>query len=196
MFASVLFGSLLASQALATGVGFKQVNEMGLSKRQTDESFVPGTTFGCPSGWPECGTSQVCYNPKRGDTCCPGGTYACPGGSFCLQDGYCCPDGLDRESCAKKFGVTLKPTTTAEPTTTSKPTPTDDTTTTTSTTSSKAVIPTTTTTSAGSSSSSTVPPPPSSAGPFSPPLFTAGANALAGAKAAVVIGAVGGLLAI
>lgn len=108
MYASVIaLGSLLAAQAVVADNSL-QLNHV-LSKRQgDDQSFVPPTTPGCPSGWPTCGTSNVCYNPRRGDTCCPDGTCtycsppsirdtnrsigACPAGNFCLQQGLCCPD--------------------------------------------------------------------------------------------------------
>lgn len=80
-----------------------------LSKRQSHGkgAFIPGTSPGCPSDWPVCGTSHTCYNPAQGDTCCPGGTFACPGGSFCLLDPYCCPNGLDPKTCAAQFNLTL-----------------------------------------------------------------------------------------
>ncbi|KAL4919209.1 hypothetical protein BDW62DRAFT_46914 [Aspergillus aurantiobrunneus] len=179
MYASAIgLGSLLAGQALAAHQALLPYGT-GLSKRQGGDSFIPDITPGCPDGWPTCGTSGTCYSPSRGDTCCPGGTYACPVGSFCLQDPYCCPDGLDPATCAEEFGITLDPTTTAEPTTTSS-----------SSTTSVPVIPTTT------SSSSTGTPTPSSSTPV-PPQFTGGANAqVAGAAAAVLggLGMVGNLL--
>jgi hypothetical protein len=31
----------------------------------------------------------------------------CPGGSFCLTNGYCCPNGLDPNTCALNNGVSL-----------------------------------------------------------------------------------------
>jgi len=101
---SLAFVALLVGEALAHD-GFTHLNP-GLLKRQ-GQGFVPGTTPGCPSDWPFCGTSGICYSPARGDTCCPDGTYACPGGSFCLVDPYCCPNGLDPQSCAEQHGVTL-----------------------------------------------------------------------------------------
>ncbi|KAL1955279.1 hypothetical protein VTO42DRAFT_8877 [Malbranchea cinnamomea] len=86
----------------------------GLSIRQNDESFIPGTTPGfgndCADafgpGHLECADSGICYNPNEGQTCCDEG-YPCPAGSFCLGAGKCCPDGLDPETCAEKLGVTL-----------------------------------------------------------------------------------------
>jgi hypothetical protein len=32
---------------------------------------------------------------------------ACPGGSFCLTQGYCCPNELDPSTCALNNGVSL-----------------------------------------------------------------------------------------
>ncbi|KAK1142032.1 hypothetical protein N8T08_008238 [Aspergillus melleus] len=111
----VLLTPLLAGHCLASHFGSHLV-EMEIFKRQSDsEAFVPGTTPGCPSNWPMCGTSGICYNPRQGQTCCPGGKYACPSNSFCLQEPYCCPDGLDPESCARRYGITLSPSSTEEP---------------------------------------------------------------------------------
>ncbi|KAH8429806.1 uncharacterized protein LDX57_007477 [Aspergillus melleus] len=111
----VLLTPLLAGQGLAAHFGSHLV-EMEIFKRQSDsEAFVPGTTPGCPSNWPMCGTSGICYNPRQGQTCCPGGKYACPSNSFCLQEPYCCPDGLDPETCARRYGITLSPSSTEEP---------------------------------------------------------------------------------
>ncbi|KAL2866093.1 uncharacterized protein BJX67DRAFT_148008 [Aspergillus lucknowensis] len=165
MYKSVLvLGSLLAGNALAAS--HLAPFSAGINKRQGGDSFTPIVTPGCPDGWPVCGTSQVCYNPGRGDTCCPGGEYACPTGSFCLQDGYCCPDGLDRETCAEEFGITLNPTTTPTPT------------------SSRPVIPT------GTSSPTNTPPASSSPVP-PPPEFTGGASIQAVGAAAAVLGGLG-----
>jgi len=102
---SLAFVALLVGEALAQD-GFTHLNPGSLVRRQ-GQGFVPGTTPGCPSDWPFCGTSGICYLPSRGDTCCPGGTYACPGGSFCLVEPYCCPNGLDPQSCAEQHGITL-----------------------------------------------------------------------------------------
>ncbi|KAN0068029.1 hypothetical protein V8E54_013957 [Elaphomyces granulatus] len=95
---SLTFVALLVGQTLA------QVNPGSLVRRQ-GQGFIPTTILGCPAGWPSCGT--ICYLPSRGDTCCPDGTYACPGGSFCLVAPYCCDNGLDPQSCAQQYGVTL-----------------------------------------------------------------------------------------
>jgi len=103
---SLTFVALLVGQTLAQDDGFTHLNPGSLVRRQ-GQGFVPGTTPGCPADWPYCGTSGICYLPSRGDTCCPGGTYACPGGSFCLVAPYCCPNGLDPQSCAQQHGVTL-----------------------------------------------------------------------------------------
>ncbi|OJJ95024.1 hypothetical protein ASPACDRAFT_127499 [Aspergillus aculeatus ATCC 16872] len=100
--------------ATTTAHGLTQLEALHLLKRQSsgNGAFIPGTTTvsDCPEGSILCGTSNTCYFPSRGDTCCPGGTWACPGDSFCLQDPYCCPTGLDRETCAQQYGVTLTPT--------------------------------------------------------------------------------------
>ncbi|RAL07938.1 uncharacterized protein BO97DRAFT_399155 [Aspergillus homomorphus CBS 101889] len=107
--------------ATSTAHGLTQVDALHLLKRQSG-AFIPGTSSvtDCPEGSILCGTSNTCYFPSRGDTCCPGGTWACPSDSFCLQDPYCCPTGLDRETCAQQYGITLAPTVTsataAEPT--------------------------------------------------------------------------------
>ncbi|PYH84540.1 hypothetical protein BO82DRAFT_351762 [Aspergillus uvarum CBS 121591] len=106
--------TLIALVATATAHGLTRLEALHLLKRQSNGNgaFIPGTTTvsDCPEGSILCGTSNTCYFPSRGDTCCPGGTWACPGDSFCLQDPYCCPTGLDRETCAQQYGVTLTPT--------------------------------------------------------------------------------------
>lgn len=74
MYAPVLtLGALLATQTLATDM-LAPFPGSGLDKRQGGESFLPDTTPGCPADWPMCGTSGICYDPNRGDICCPGGT--------------------------------------------------------------------------------------------------------------------------
>ncbi|EAW11728.1 uncharacterized protein ACLA_094280 [Aspergillus clavatus NRRL 1] len=100
---------LLATQVAAE---FSELQSLSLIKRQDNSAFVPSSTpvSECPSGSVECGRSGICYYPSRGDVCCPGKTYACPGTSFCLQDPYCCPEGLDRKTCADRYGVSLQPT--------------------------------------------------------------------------------------
>ncbi|KAL6232478.1 hypothetical protein BDW75DRAFT_19513 [Aspergillus navahoensis] len=183
MYASALvLASLLAAPALATNQMLAPFKGTGLSKRQGGESFQPPTTPGCPDDWPMCGTSGVCYSPARGDTCCPDGTWACPVGSFCLQDGYCCPEGLDPQTCAEQNGITL---TSDEPT--------SSTTSSSTSTSSTPVIPTTSETTATNTPTST--PTSSSAVPptttTSPPEFTGAANAQAVGGAAAILGGLG-----
>ncbi|KAL2838612.1 hypothetical protein BJY01DRAFT_237390 [Aspergillus pseudoustus] len=179
--AALLFASLLAAPALASpDQKLAPFTGLGLSKRQGGDSFQPGTIPSSCEGWPFCGTSGICYNPDRGDTCCPTGTWACPGGTFCLQDGYCCPDGLDPQSCADELGVTLT-SSDPEPTTTSS-----------SSSSSTPVIPTytnptTTVTPPPASSSSAIPP----TGSEIPPEFTGAANAHVVGGAAAVLGGLG-----
>ncbi|KAL3456044.1 hypothetical protein BJX64DRAFT_297054 [Aspergillus heterothallicus] len=193
MYSVIVFASLLAAPALASpDQKLAQLTGFGLSKRQGGESFQPGTIPGSCGDWPICGTSGICYNPERGDTCCPDGTWACPGGNFCLQDGYCCPDGLDPATCAEQNGITLT-SSTAEPTpteTSSSSTEDEEPTATTTSTSSTPVIPTsseTTATTPPPSSSSAVPPTDTEV----PPEFTGAANAHAIGGAAAVLGGLG-----
>ncbi|OJJ56132.1 hypothetical protein ASPSYDRAFT_92325 [Aspergillus sydowii CBS 593.65] len=177
MYASVIaLGSLLAAQAVVAD-NTLQLSHV-LSKRQ-DQSFVPDTTPGCPSGWPMCGTSNVCYSPSRGDTCCPDGTWACPSGTFCLQQGRCCPDGIDPETCAENEGITLTSSSTSEPTSAPQPTESQ------SSTSSRPVIPTGTTSTGAPTGT-----PPASSSP-APPEFTGGANTHLVGGAAAVLGGLG-----
>ncbi|KAL2050461.1 hypothetical protein ABVK25_009295 [Lepraria finkii] len=102
-----------------------------LLPRQGGDAFVPSTGSIITNCATPCGT-YVCLDVPRGDTCCtegckcsyfatqhnnkPGLLIAngffflldgCPGGSFCLTQGYCCPDGDDPATCASQFGVTL-----------------------------------------------------------------------------------------
>ncbi|KAG7008826.1 hypothetical protein G7Y79_00004g014100 [Physcia stellaris] len=89
-FLSALVSSALASNLIATV-------PRQLQARQDDQSFVPGSTTvsACASDEIECPGefegSKYCSLPSAGDTCCRQG-YNCPGGSFCLIDGFCCPD--------------------------------------------------------------------------------------------------------
>ncbi|KAL2822914.1 hypothetical protein BJX63DRAFT_1420 [Aspergillus granulosus] len=171
---ALLFASLLAAPALASPD--QKLAVFGLSKRQGGESFQPDTIPSDCTGLPICGSSGICYDTSLGESCCPDGTWACPGGSFCLQDGYCCPDGLDPESCAAELGITL---------TSSEPEPT----TTTTSSSSTPVIPTytETTTTPPPSSSSAIPPTDTDV----PPEFTGAANTHAFGGAAAVLGGLG-----
>jgi hypothetical protein len=69
MIALALLAPLLAGQTIGSV-------SPSLLKRDDSKSnaFAPGTTEGCPAGWPTCGSSGICYNPDEGATCCPGGT--------------------------------------------------------------------------------------------------------------------------
>jgi len=92
--------SLIASTISATSLNLNE-----FSKRQ--DAFVPGTTTveSCTDGWIPCGSDE-CILPSRGDVCCSEG-YGCPGESFCLTQGFCCPNGEDPATCALSNGVTL-----------------------------------------------------------------------------------------
>ncbi|EEH44161.2 uncharacterized protein PADG_00450 [Paracoccidioides brasiliensis Pb18] len=117
------FVSLLATSAFANdwtriGTAVHAVHPLR-ARQEGGGSFKPDQSSGfgdsCSSAfgkdYVQC-AATVCYNPKAGHTCCSG-EYACPGNSFCLTAGYCCPNGLDRESCAKKLGLSALPTTVA-----------------------------------------------------------------------------------
>ncbi|PYI31800.1 hypothetical protein BP00DRAFT_425390 [Aspergillus indologenus CBS 114.80] len=202
--------------ATATAHGLTQLEALHLLKRQSNSNgaFIPGTTTvsDCPEGSILCGTSNTCYFPSRGDTCCSGGTWACPGDSFCLQDPYCCPTGLDRETCAQQYGVTLTPTVssaTDAPNTTTATQPTsapsapsssstsvDETSSSSSSSTSVPIIPTTTSSTVANASSSvpTSTPAVSSTATATPPtgLFTGGAARVCGIGAgAILLGGVG-----
>lgn len=114
-FLSTLVSSALASNLIATV-------PRQLQARQDDQSFVPGSTTvsACRSDEIECPGefegSKYCSLPSAGDTCCRQGCKCCscpnfrrgplahlcidncPGGSFCLIDGFCCPDVSPRLS--------------------------------------------------------------------------------------------------
>ncbi|KAL4886592.1 hypothetical protein BJY04DRAFT_177981 [Aspergillus karnatakaensis] len=185
MYLSVIsLGLLMAGQGLAAHQKLA-VSPNALLKRQGGEAFIPGTEEGCDPSLPICGTSGICYDTALGESCCPGGTWACPGGSFCLQDPYCCPDGLDPETCAEQFGITLDPTTTAEPTSTTESSSSSSSST------SVPVIPT-------SSETPTTTPSPTHTptDPTDPPMHTGAANKIVGGAAALFggLGVLGGLL--
>ncbi|KAL2856081.1 hypothetical protein BJX68DRAFT_229998 [Aspergillus pseudodeflectus] len=145
-------------------------------KRQTGEAFDPIEDETCPSDWPICGNSNFCYNTAEDYTCCPGQEHVCPPGSYCLQNPYCCPDGLDPETCAEEFGITLDPTPTAT-STASTSTP---------------VIPTTTSSATSTpTSSSAVPPTGTETETPEVPEFTGAANAKVAGSAAALLGWVG-----
>ncbi|PGH16729.1 hypothetical protein AJ79_01602 [Helicocarpus griseus UAMH5409] len=122
---SFAIACLLTTSAFAaewTRVDISTDTLRSVRARQEGDSFKPGQTsnFGqsCEDafggGYVQCGTGTVCYNPTAGQPCCSG-KYACPSDAFCLTAGYCCPDGLDPETCAKQFGVSVPPTTTYPP---------------------------------------------------------------------------------
>ncbi|KAL3458454.1 hypothetical protein BJX64DRAFT_266670 [Aspergillus heterothallicus] len=113
MLALLLLPPVLAGQSIAAN------SPLSLLRRHHDDdsnAFIPGTTPGCPADWPLCGDSDICYNPDEGQTCCPGGNYACPSSSFCFMEPYCCPNDLDAESCARKFGLALTTSHLSKPT--------------------------------------------------------------------------------
>jgi hypothetical protein len=99
--ASLLLGSAVALNNLKVRQG-----------DAPDEAFKPGSSSAlgatCEDAWGagfiSCGTGNECYNPALGESCCQD-TYACGTGSFCLTDGWCCPDGIDPETCAKNNDV-------------------------------------------------------------------------------------------
>ena len=87
-----------------------------LLPRQGGDAFVPSTGSIVTSCATPCGADE-CLDVPRGDTCCTEGCECphsatqhdsesgsliangffflldgCPGGSFCLTQGYCCPD--------------------------------------------------------------------------------------------------------
>ncbi|KAL9619712.1 MAG: hypothetical protein Q9160_005732 [Pyrenula sp. 1 TL-2023] len=103
--------SLCFTAAIAADTG--KISVRSLVERQ-DQSFQPGTNFGsgatCAdafgSGFVQCGTGNKCFNPSGGESCCSN-SYPCPSGSFCLIDGYCCPNGIDPQTCAINNGVSL-----------------------------------------------------------------------------------------
>ena len=94
-------------------------NGAELFRRQDSQAFdfIPSFGFGedCTDSFGEnyewCGPedARYCYDPTIGDICCfdKEDPWACPKGSFCLVDGFCCPDGLDPTSCAADEGVSL-----------------------------------------------------------------------------------------
>ncbi|KAL3449961.1 hypothetical protein BJX65DRAFT_305425 [Aspergillus insuetus] len=182
---AIILASLLAAgPALGSANAKLSPFGFGLSKRQGGESFQPETIASDCSDLPMCGTSGYCYDPSIGQTCCPDGTWGCPSETFCLQDGYCCPDGLDPETCAEQNGITL---------TSSDPEPTTTSSSSSSSSSSTPVIPTTTSeppaTTPPPSSSSAVPP--TSTDTDVPPEFTGAANAHVLGGAAAVLGGLG-----
>lgn len=117
---SLLVSALLASGSLA--MDFQEWNKLNkrtivpVQRRQTPggSAFVPGSNSGSGAtcadafgaGFVQCGTGNECFDPSAGESCCQA-TYPCPSGSFCLINGYCCPNGLDVATCAAENGVTL-----------------------------------------------------------------------------------------
>jgi len=117
---SLLVSALLASGSLA--MDFQEWNKLNkrtivpVQRRQTPggSAFLPGSNSGSGAtcadafgaGFVQCGTGNECFDPAAGESCCQA-TYPCPSGSFCLIDGYCCPNGLDAATCAAENGVTL-----------------------------------------------------------------------------------------
>jgi len=117
---SLLVSALLASGSLA--MDFQEWNKLNkrtivpVQRRQTPggSAFLPGSNSGSGAtcadafgaGFVQCGTGNECFDPSAGESCCQA-TYPCPSGSFCLIDGYCCPNGLDAATCAAENGVTL-----------------------------------------------------------------------------------------
>ncbi|KAK1827329.1 hypothetical protein QBC39DRAFT_362098 [Podospora conica] len=80
-------------------------------------------TEACGSGFETClavGSSALfCYNPRDGQTCCPGGSgRSCDAGYYCARDEkarvWCCQDDMSLDQCAALYGAaTMSPA--AEP---------------------------------------------------------------------------------
>jgi len=98
----------LASLLLGNALAFIKIRQ----EDNGSEAFKPNGTEGigatCAEAWGDgflsCGSGNECYNPGLKESCCEE-TYACSTGSFCLTDGWCCPDGIDPETCAKNNDV-------------------------------------------------------------------------------------------
>ncbi|KAI0175660.1 hypothetical protein GGR52DRAFT_570651 [Hypoxylon sp. FL1284] len=98
---SLLLLSLCGLPASARGI---HTRDSALQyKRQT---ATCRSTYGADSE--PCGgaDSGFCFNPKEGQTCCATDSGFCDAGRYCAPvPGFCCLEGEDIETCAKKAGL-------------------------------------------------------------------------------------------
>ncbi|KAI0482341.1 hypothetical protein GGR56DRAFT_182477 [Xylariaceae sp. FL0804] len=87
---------LLGLLADVQGTGTRR--SPGLVKRQ--QLMTCEQTYG--PGFQICGSpdSGLCFSPSLGQSCCEGDSGYCPKGTYCAGvGGYCCPDGVDLQTC-------------------------------------------------------------------------------------------------
>jgi len=67
----------------------------------------------CGAGYETCASTDNaihCFNPTVGEVCCPNQKGdSCEAGYYCTEDvhgeTWCCPEGMDLETCAKEYEV-------------------------------------------------------------------------------------------
>lgn len=102
------FGAMLArGDALAKRQGYYPTTRP-CGKGSTCPEACGAGTEQCPSK-----SGLYCHNPST-SACCPDNSgKACNTGYFCTTDGkpnpstYCCPNGMDLDTCAKQYSLTV-----------------------------------------------------------------------------------------
>ncbi|KAG8407196.1 hypothetical protein J3459_010397 [Metarhizium acridum] len=145
----------------------------------------------CGVGFVECISFPTCYDPGRGDSCCPSGK-TCPTGLYCTNAG-CCENGQSLEECGDTISLSVLPpqrikASTRPAQTTSTPTSIPSEPATTSETELASAPPASST--AVGTLTGTTPSANGTASATSPPIVTAGA----GRNAAVALGDLGAVL--
>lgn len=94
----------------------------GVVRRQDTPGYQPeqaacneGATCeeACGAGYQTCASvdSQIhCFNPAAGEVCCPNQSGdSCDAGYYCTSDNqgetWCCPEGMDLETCASEYEI-------------------------------------------------------------------------------------------
>lgn len=94
----------------------------GLDRRDTD-AYSPYQSIcgaaatcaqACGDAFDQCASSDNqmhCYNVQSNESCCPDGSgNSCDAGYYCSVDStsqtWCCPEGMDLDTCASKYQVT------------------------------------------------------------------------------------------
>ncbi|KAJ4337020.1 hypothetical protein N0V87_005040 [Didymella glomerata] len=211
---SIVALSLLAASAVADKLAFQNLSFGAMLKRGDmilkRQGYTPETeTCGrgetcaeaCGANSVECpssdSTTLYCHLSNDGSKCCPDGSgNSCDAGYYCTSDSdgdtYCCPDGSDTAGCAQQYSLSVSLIRqTATPTPSATPLKSSVAAETPVSTSalriSSADSTSTRTTAAGAGTTSRT----STAATSAPSQATGGAGKVAGAGAAVFVGALG-----
>ncbi|KAL2270884.1 hypothetical protein VTJ83DRAFT_255 [Remersonia thermophila] len=97
-------GVLVAAVPVAEG-SQKPLASLPTVSNMTRHDLTCAEAYG--AGWIQCGevTSNKCYNPELGHSCCSVDNSYCLQGTWCAPvAGFCCLNSESLEACAKNAG--------------------------------------------------------------------------------------------